>query len=115
IEQMTLEGRAVQMHITGTVNLDTRLDLVALINTSQLIPQTGQALVAVIPGLGQAMNRRDEAVRQVSNFLSNRLLKFRITGTLRSPSVQIDPTVVVSTAAVGFFSGVLKLPLGLLR
>ena len=48
-------------------------------------------------------------------FLTNRLLKFRITGTLRSPSVQIDPTVVVSTAAVGFFGGILKLPAEVLR
>jgi translocation and assembly module TamB len=105
----------VQLHLTGTVNFDTRLDLIVLVNTRDLIPQTGQALVGVIPGLGDAVGRRDEAVRQVGNFLSDRLLKFRVTGTLGSPSVNIDPAVAVSTAAVGFFSGVLKLPLNLLR
>jgi translocation and assembly module TamB len=115
VEELTLVGRTVQMHATGSVGFDTRLDLVVLVNTSQLIPETGQALVGIIPGLGDAMGRRDEAVRSVAGFLSNRLLKFRVGGTLRNPSINIDPAVVVSSAAVGFFGDVLKLPAGLLR
>jgi translocation and assembly module TamB len=115
IDPLTLEGRAVQLHMTGTVNFDTRLELEVLVNTRELIPQTGQALIGLIPGLGDAIGRRDQAIVQVGNFLSNRLLKFRVTGTLDSPSVNIDPAVAVSTAAVGFFAGVLKLPIGILR
>jgi translocation and assembly module TamB len=115
VEQFTLEGRAVQMHASGTVGFDTRLDLVVLVNTNQIVPETGQALVALIPGLGGVLNRREEALGRVANFLSNRLLKFRVTGTLSNPSVNLDPAVVVTTAAAGFFSGVLKLPLGILR
>ncbi|MEO6809668.1 MAG: AsmA-like C-terminal region-containing protein [Isosphaeraceae bacterium] len=115
IDPLTLEGRTVQLHMTGTVNFDNRLDLEVLVNTRELIPQTGQALIGLIPGLNNVIGRREQAILQVGNFLSNRLLKFRVTGTLSNPSVNIDPAVAVSNAAVGFFGGALKLPIGLLR
>ncbi len=38
-----------------------------------------------------------------------------MTGTLSSPSVNLDPAIAVTEGAVGFFAGVLKLPLELLR
>jgi translocation and assembly module TamB len=115
VEQMTLVGRAVQLHATGTVGFNGQLNLEVLVNTNQIISQTGQALVSLIPGLGEVVGRGQEATSRVASFLSNRLLKFRVVGTLRSPSVAIDPAVVVSEAAVGFFGGVLSLPLQLVR
>jgi hypothetical protein len=39
----------------------------------------------------------------------------RVTGTIRNPSVSIDPTIVVTDTALAFFAGVLKLPLGLVK
>lgn len=115
IDQCTLVGRAVQLHAVGTIGFDTQLNLVVLVNTSQLIPQTGEALLALIPGLRTAMARSEEVTMRVANFLANRLLKFRVTGTLRNPVVSLDPAVVVSEDAASFFTGVLKLPLSLAR
>jgi len=112
IEELTLAGRAVQVHAAGTVGFDGRLDLVVLVNTSQIIAESGQALLGIIPGLPTDGRPGTAAV---GSFLSNRLLKFKVGGTIGSPSVNIDPGVAVSTAAVGFFGGILKLPLGLLR
>jgi translocation and assembly module TamB len=115
VEQLTLEGRLVQLHATGTVGFDGQLNLEVLINTNQIIPQTGMALVSLIPGLREVLGRSQEAVLRVANYLSNRLLKIRVTGTLKNPSVAIDPSVAVADSAVGFFAGVLKLPLGLVK
>jgi len=115
VEQFTLQGRIVQIHGTGTVGYDQALNIEVLVNTAQVIPETGQALVRLIPGLGQVLGRRDQATAAVGNYLSNRLLKFRVSGTLSAPVVNADATVLVGEAAVGFFGSVLKLPLGFLR
>jgi AsmA-like C-terminal region len=115
IEELTLTGRLAQIHSSGAVGFDGKLDLVALVNSNQIIAETGQNLVALIPGLRNLEGRSGEATRAFSGFLSNRLLKIRVSGTLSNPQVSVDPGVVVSAAAVGFFSSVLRLPAGLLR
>lgn len=115
VEPLTLQGRLAQVHGTGTVGLDGRLDLEVLVSTNQLIPQTGQALLALVPGLGNAEARGQQAYLSVANFLSNRLLKLRVTGTMKEPSVSLDPSITLANTAVSFFAGVLKLPLGLIK
>lgn len=115
VETLTLAGRLAQVHGTGTVGFDGKLNLEMLVNTNQLIPQTGQALVAVIPGLRQVVGLRQQATARVANFLGSRLLKLRVTGTVRNPNIAIDSTISVPETAVGFFGGVLKLPLELLK
>lgn len=114
VDQLALRGRLVQIHANGTIGFDEQLNLEVLINTNQLIPETGQALVRLIPGLGTS-TRRDQALQQVSGFLSNRLTKVRVSGTLRNPQVTADPAIVVTQGAAAFFVGVLELPLGLVR
>ncbi len=115
VDELTLVGRVLQIHATGSVGFDGQLDLAVLVNTNQIIPQTGQALISIIPGLRDVGGRSQDATSRVSSFLSNRLLKFRIGGTIKSPNVALDPAVVVGGAATGFFSGILKLPLGMVR
>ena len=115
VESLTLAGRLAQVHGTGKISFDGKLDLEMLVNTNQLIPQTGQALVAVIPGLREVVGLRRMAMARVANFLGSRLLKLHVTGTVRNPSVAIDSTISVPETAVGFFGGVLKLPLDLLK
>ncbi len=115
VEALDLAGRIAQLHAEGIVNFDTRLDLKVLINTAQIIPETGQALLRIIPGLSQVIGRREQAVAQVANFLSNRLLKVHVGGTLSNPQVMTDPTILVTETALGFFGSVFKIPFGLLR
>ena len=50
VDPLTLQGRLAQLHASGTVGFDGQLNLEVLINTNQIISQTGQALVALIPG-----------------------------------------------------------------
>jgi translocation and assembly module TamB len=115
VDVLTLEGRLVQIHASGTVGFDGQLNLEALVNTNEIIAQSGEALLAMIPGLRTVIRRREEAKLQFAGFLSNRLLKLRVSGTLKNPSVSADPTIGVADSAVSFFAGVLKLPLGLVR
>ncbi len=115
IDSATLQGRLAQLHITGSIGFDTQVNLEVLVNTNQIIPETGAALVGVIPGLRDVVGRNRDAELQVANYLSNKLLKFRVTGTLKNPSVNLDPGIAVAQSAVGFFTGVLKLPLGMVK
>lgn len=115
VEMLTLEGRLVQLHATGTVGFDRQVNLEVLVNTNQIIPETGQALVGLIPGLREVIGRSDQAISRVGTYLSNRLLKLRVTGTLQNPTVAIDSSIPVAETAVSFFAGVLKLPLGFIR
>jgi translocation and assembly module TamB len=109
VESMTLEGKLAQLHITGSVGYDGMLNLEVLVNTSQLISETGQALARLL-GISATGGRRGEATRQFNSFLSARLMKLRVTGTLKNPSVTLDPGISVGESATGFFGGVLKLP-----
>ncbi|SIO66682.1 translocation and assembly module TamB [Singulisphaera sp. GP187] len=115
IESFALEGRLVQLHITGTVGFDTQLNLEVLVNTNKIIPETGLVLVSRIPGLSNVLGRSEQAIARIGSYLSNRLLKLRVTGTLKNPSVAVDASILVAETAVTFFAGVLKLPLGVLR
>ena len=91
VDDLRLEGRILQVHATGVVTLVGAVDLVVLVNTNQIIPETGEALAAIIPGLRQAMGRDEEARLRVSNYLSNRLLKFRVGGTIANPNASARP------------------------
>lgn len=112
IEQLTLQGKLVQVHATGAVTLGGALNLEVLVNTNQIIPQTGLAVVSLVPGLGQILGRGEEAIMHLATFFENKLLQFRVTGTLDNPTVQLDPGVSVGQGAAGFFAGALKVPVG---
>ena len=112
IEQCTLSGRLVQVHALGSVTFKGGLNLEVLVNTNQTISQSGMTLLNVIPGLSEVIGQSEKVLLKLTSFLSSRLLKFRVTGTVQSPNVAIDPSVDVGGSAVGFFSNALKMPGG---
>jgi translocation and assembly module TamB len=115
IDKLALEGRLAQIHGTGTVGFGGQLNLEMLVNTNEIIAQTGEALLGIVPGLRQVIRRREEARLRFSSFLSNRLIKLRVTGTLKNPSVSVDPSIRIADPALGFFSNVFEVPLGFAR
>ena len=115
VEELSLDGQAIQLHAFGTVGFNQELDLAVLVNTADLVPQSGQALLVLIPGLGEAIGAGGRAISQVASFLSDRLLKFHVTGTLSNPHVAIDPAIAVTETAAGFFAATLRLPIPGLR
>jgi hypothetical protein len=55
-----------------------------------------------------AVSSQSEAIDRVSTLLSQRLMTFRITGTIRDPIASVDRTINVR-AAVGFFLRAMRL------
>jgi translocation and assembly module TamB len=108
LEQMTLSGRLVQMHATGSITFNGGLNLEILVSTNSSFTQPQLAILNAIPVLGQALGRSEQALRRVASVLESSLLRFRVTGTTSKPNVQLDPGVAIGSAAVGFFSSVLK-------
>ncbi len=106
VEQMTLEGKLVQVHVTGTITFEGGLNLQVLVNTNQIIPQSGLSLLNIIPGISKG----EQLINRLAAFLENRLLKLRVTGNIKSPTVGLDAGVTVGDGAAGFFSNVFKLP-----
>ncbi len=110
LDQMTLNGRLIQVHAVGTITFSGGLNLEILVNTNAHLSQPELALLNVVPGLGQALGQGEEALRRVASVLESSLLKFRVTGTTSNPNVKLDPGVAIGSAAVGFFSSVIKVP-----
>ncbi len=102
VEELTLQGKLVQVHATGTITFAGDLNLAVLANTNQIVSQSGSGLLSLIPGL----NRTEQVLSRLAVFLENRLLKLRVTGTIKNPSVGLDAGIGVGDGAAGFFSGV---------
>ena len=112
IERLTLNGRVIQLHAIGSVTFRGGLNLEVLVNTNQIIPQSGLALLNIVPGLGEAVGQSEKVLLKLGSFLSSKLLKFRVTGSVQNPVVQLDPGIDVGNSAAGFFSSVLQVPGG---
>jgi translocation and assembly module TamB len=102
IDRLTLVGPLAQVHATGTVDFDGRLNLEVIVNKNRGIPESGQALLARSPNVADEVARRASQIDQVRDFISSRLMKFRITGTIRDPNVNVDRSIN-PRAAIGFF------------
>ena len=48
---------------------------------------------------------------QASTFLANRLIHLRVTGTVRSPTIQVEPIALLAEEAVRFFLNPTALPI----
>jgi hypothetical protein len=102
IQQLTLVGDLARVFAEGTVTLQQRLDLNVVANTNQLgldpavLRPFGLALPAVGPiPLG--------LLNEASSYLSNRTISLRVTGTIRAPSIRVNPVPFLTESAVRFF------------
>src|SRR5262249_1401316 len=103
IQRLGLVGRYSQMLIEGNVTVDTgRLDLRVLANTGQLGPnQRGLALLGLhIPVVGPIPVG---LLVGATDYLPNRVLHLRVTGTYRSPTIQVEPVPLLTEEALRFF------------
>ncbi len=108
IDRLTLVGPLAQVHAAGWLDFDGRLNLEVLVNTNRGLPETGRTLLAQSPSVVEAVERRAAAIDQVADFLSSRLLKFRITGTIRDPVANVDSSIN-ARGAIGFFLRAMRL------
>src|SRR5262249_21282880 len=102
IQRLSLESTFGQVFIDGTVSLQGRLNLDVLANTSSLGPSTptlrllGLRLPTVGPlPLTLALEARE--------FLSNRLIPLHVSGTIRSPTIAVEPLSLLTEEALRYF------------
>jgi hypothetical protein len=109
VQRLTLTSSLLQMVIEGTVTLQGRLNLEVWANTGRLAPNPNflRLLGLRIPAAGPIPVA---LLLEAGNYLSNRLLHLRVGGTIRSPSIQIDPFVLVTEEALRYFVGWSRLP-----
>jgi hypothetical protein len=110
IQRLNLEGTYGQLFVEGTVSLQGRLNLDVLANTSNFGPNTpalrllGLRIPAVGPlPLSLALEARD--------YLSNRLIHLRVSGTVRSPTIAVEPLSLLTEEAVRYFLNRANVPL----
>jgi hypothetical protein len=109
IQHATLVGNFLQLIIEGTVALAGNLDLDVTAQTGAycLSPAQANAAGARVPLVG-AIPRL--ILYEVSSLLANRIVHLRVTGTVRSPTVRLEPIIVLTEEAIRFFLGRLIAP-----
>ncbi len=108
IDRMTLVGPLMQVHAMGTMDFEGRLNLEVIVNNQKGVPGGGQAVLARSPNVADEVARRAAQIDQVRDFVSSRLMKFRITGTIQDPIVNTDRSIN-PRAAIGFFLKTMRL------
>jgi hypothetical protein len=109
IQRLSLLGSNLQLFVEGNVTLEGRLGLEVTANTGQVgvNPQFLRFLGLRIPAVGPVPV---SLILEASTYLSNRTIHLRVTGTIRSPSVQVEPVSLLSEEAVRFFINRTTLP-----
>jgi translocation and assembly module TamB len=104
VKRLSMSNATLQMLIEGTVTLSGRLDLEATASTGTLgiNPNALRLLGVRLPPVGPIPLG---TIVQASAYLSNRVVHLRVTGTVKNPSVQIDPLPLLTEEAIRFFLG----------
>jgi hypothetical protein len=110
IQEFSLPGKAVQLFVEGTVSLLGRLNLDVTVNSGRLTPNLPglQLLGLRIPVTGAVPV---SLLLEASTFLSNRLIRLQVTGTVRSPTIRLLPLPLLTQGVVQFFLHRANLPL----
>jgi hypothetical protein len=104
IQHLTLTGELLQLFIHGTINLAGNLDL----------DVTAQAGLCINLGSGTtSLSSRIPVVGAIprillyeaSSLLANRVVHLKVTGTVRSPNVRLEPILLLTEDAIRFFLG----------
>jgi hypothetical protein len=110
IQRLNLEGTYGQLFIEGTVSLQGRLNLDVLANTSNFGPNTAtlRLLGVRVPAVGPLPL---SLALEARNYLSNRLIHLRVSGTIRSPTITVEPLSLLTEEAVRYFLNRANVPL----
>jgi hypothetical protein len=102
IDRFTLASGTAQIYAEGTVSLASRLDLSVLAKTGQLNART-QAIAMLAARVALVVSPPVGLLLEVTQFLSNQVINLDITGTVRSPTVRLQPLQLLGQEAARFF------------
>jgi len=81
-------GNYARVFIDGTVTLSERLNLNVVANTHQVGIDPVLLRIAVCPRCRPPAALA--TINRASNYLSNRTVRLRVGGTIRSPTIQVN-------------------------
>lgn len=101
LERLELASETAKLHAEGTISLAGRLDLGVVAQTGQIgfDSRTLRLLGLRIPAFGPLPLT---LIRDASEFLSNRTVRVSVTGTTKSPSVQVNAAALLTDQAIRF-------------
>jgi translocation and assembly module TamB len=110
IDQLSFAGSVLQLFVDGTVTLAGRLNLGVTANTGNLgvNPTFVRFLGLRIPAVGPIPVT---LLLEASTYFSNRLVHLRVTGTIRTPIITIEPMSLLTEEALRFFVNRSNVPL----
>ncbi|MFO0850532.1 MAG: AsmA-like C-terminal region-containing protein [Gemmataceae bacterium] len=104
VNRLTLTGPSLRLFADGNVGLNGQLDLAVVARTGQIGPN--QQLLRLfrisVPALGPIPLA---VLVEVTNYLSNRTVRLRVTGTVDRPAVQVNTAALLAEEAVRYFFG----------
>ena len=105
LERLSLNGSLLNMFVDGTIGLNGKLDLDVLVQTNALnLNSTVLRLFRVkLPPIGPIPLT---LALEISRYLSNRVIRFDVTGTIGHPSVQVNAIGILAEEAIRYFLGV---------
>jgi hypothetical protein len=109
IERLTLIGTTVRLFIEGNMTLEGRLNLevTAAAGLNVIDPATCRLLGLQLPSVGRIPG---ELIARASSALSTRVIHLRVAGTVRSPSIQIEPVPALTEDVLRFLLGPTAVP-----
>jgi hypothetical protein len=102
IDRLAMSNPSAQLFAEGTVTLAGRLDLDVVAKTGRIgIDDRALRLFGLrLPAVGPVPVT---LIRDVSDFLSNRTVRLRVTGTVDRPVVSVNTAALLSEEAIRFF------------
>ena len=110
VQRLALVGNYARVFIDGTVTLSERLNLNVVANTRQVGIDPALLRIAGFSTL-PAGPLPLATINRASNYLSNRTIRLRVGGTIRSPTIQVNVGPLLTEEAVRFFVGQTNLPI----
>jgi hypothetical protein len=102
IQKLTLEGGLLQMMVEGTISLQGRIDLEVTTRTDNItfLPPGLRLLGLRLPAAGVLPVG---LITEASLLLANHVVHLRVTGTLRSPVILVEPVRLLTEETVRYF------------
>jgi hypothetical protein len=104
LQRLALKGTSLQLMLEGTATLEGRVNLEATAAAAGLGQSTGatQLLGLRLPALGPIPMA---LLVEATTALANRLVHLRVSGTVRNPTIHVEPLSLLTEEAARLFLG----------
>jgi translocation and assembly module TamB len=105
VQHLSLASDLLKLVVEGTVTRQGRLNLEATTTTGNLAGLNNSTVLVLAREIPAAGPIPVAQIAQVSTLLANRAVHLRIGGTLRNPTVQLEPATLLTEEAIRLILG----------